>query len=119
MENNKYICPECGTIMNETYDKPALNLVCPKCGNKIATTRWEPIDLDSTEYEIIISKGNTESMDNIKLVSKLTGENYIKSKELLLNGFVCFKGKAIDVIVMKKKLDDYHIQYIINPNFPY
>ena len=119
MENNKYLCPECGEIMNETYDKPALNLTCPKCGNKIATTRWEPIDLDSTEYEIIISKGNEESMENIKLISKISGENYIKSKELLSNGFSYIKGSAIEVMNKKKILDDNHIKYTINPKYPY
>ena len=49
MEENKYICPQCGEEMMETYDKPALNLVCPKCGCQIATSRWEEIDLDDKD----------------------------------------------------------------------
>ena len=119
MENNKYLCPECGEIMNETYDKPALNLICPKCGNKIATTRWDPIDLDSTVYEITVLKGNAESTENVKLVSKIMGENYIKSKMLLSTGFLCFKGNAVEVQNKKKILDDNNIKYIINPKYPY
>ena len=53
-EKIKHYCPECGTEMNEIYEKPALNLICPKCRYKLATTRWEDIDLDTTSYKIIV-----------------------------------------------------------------
>lgn len=119
MEENKYLCPECGAQMYETYDKPALNLTCPKCGCKIATTRWEKIDLDGTDYEISIIQESNPSIDHIKIVSKILAKNFIQTKEALISGCVIFKGKAIDVKKYKALLDKNGITYKINPDFPY
>lgn len=111
-------CPECGAEMIPTYSKPALNYTCPKCGNSIATTLWETIDLDMTNYEIIILPNTSHITDNIKLVSKLTGENYIKSKELLTTGFSLFKGRAVEIKQIISKLDRTTLKYVIKPNYP-
>ena len=119
MEENKYLCPECGTQMYETYDKPALNLTCPKCGCKIATTRWEKIDLDPTDYEISIIQESNPSVNHIKIVFKLICKNLIQAKEVLISGCIIFKGKANDVKKYKNILDDNKITYRINPIFPY
>lgn len=119
MEENKYLCPECGTEMYETYDKPALNLTCPKCGCKIATTRWEKIDLDATEYEISINSEPNPSMDHIKIVSKMIGKNFVLTKEFLIKGGLIFKGKAVNVKKYKDELEKNKISYKISPNFPY
>lgn len=119
MEGNKYLCPECGNEMYETYEKPALNLTCPKCGCKIATTRWEKIDLDSTEYEILVMPESNPSMEHIKIVSKLIGKNFIITKDYMINGSTIFKGKAIDVKKYKDIFDANEILYKIYPDFPY
>ena len=119
MEENKYLCPECGAEMYETYEKPALNLTCPKCGCKIATTRWEKIDLDSTDYEISVIQEENPSIDHIKIISKILAKNFIQAKEALISGYILFKGKATDVKKYKTILDDNKIRYKINPDFPY
>ena len=118
-QKNKYICPECGTTMIETYEKPALNLECPNCNCKIATTRWEKIDLDKTIYEVIVLKMSNPSLENIKSISKLTGENFINSKALLTNGFTIYKGKAREIKNQICILDKENIEYKIVPDFPY
>ena len=117
MEENR--CPECGTIMLEEYEKPALNLTCPKCGCKIATTRWEAIDIDTVDYEIIIAKHDSPTMEQIKFISKQTGENFINSKKMLIEGGNYYKGNAKVIKEKKDSLDNNNIQYSISPEYPY
>lgn len=118
-ERSKNYCPDCGTEMTEIYEKPALNLTCPKCGCKIATTRWEKIDLDETNYVISVSHIENPTIQQIKVVSKIIGENFITSKKVLEKGGTVFEGKAVDVKSIVKTLKDMHIECIISPEFPY
>ena len=119
MEKNKFLCPECGAEMYETYDKPALNFTCPKCGCKIATTRWEKIDIDDTEYEIHLLPEAMPSISHIKIISKIAAKNFIASKEALINGEVIFKGKAVEIRQYRSMLDKNEIKYKIIPDFSY
>ncbi len=57
--------------------------ICPKCGCKIATTKWEDIDLDDADYKIVLKSLARPSMNQVKLISNLTGQNFIVSKKLL------------------------------------
>lgn len=50
-EKSKNYCLDCGAEMIEFYEKPSFALECPKCGYGIATTRWEDIDMDMTNYK--------------------------------------------------------------------
>ena len=119
MEENKYICPKCGAEMTAIYEKPALNLSCPKCGCEIATTKWDDIDLDDTDYEIILKAVESPTMDEIKIVSKMTGFNFIKSKSLMNNGGVLLKAKATEINANREILKKANIQFEIYPLFPY
>ena len=119
MEENKYICPKCGAEMIAVYEKPALNLTCPKCGCKIATTKWEDIDLDDTDYKIVLKSLAHPSMDQVKLISNLTGQNFIVSKRLLENGGVLLSTKAIEIREKKKLLNENGVDFSISPEFPY
>ena len=91
MEENKYICPKCGNEMIAVYEKPALNLTCPKCGCKIATTKWEDIDLDGTDYEVVLKPSINHSMEQIKFISNLTGLNLSLRKNFLKMVVFCLK----------------------------
>ncbi len=119
MEKNNYICPRCGAEMFGTYEKPALNLTCPKCGCKIATTKWDDIDLDNTVYIVSIVKCDNPNIEQIKLVSKITGQNFFKSKEIIINGEEIFRGKALDIIDFKKQLNINCLEIKIVPQFNY
>lgn len=119
MKKNEYICPNCGTTMNGVYEKPALNLICPKCGAKIATTVWDEIDLDDKEYTLTISPCNNPSIEQIKSISKITGLNYIEGKEKLANGKITFKGSATKILKIQNQLNENSIRYKIEPKFNY
>ena len=117
MEKTK--CPKCGTIMLEEYEKPALNLTCPKCGCKMATTRWEEIDLDPIDYEIVIMPNNNPQNEQIKFISKQIGDNFINSKKFLMKGGLYYKGNAKATKEKKVDLSDLKIDYVITPDFKY
>ena len=119
MEKRDYNCPECGTVMNETYEKPQLILTCPKCGCKIATTRWDEIDLDDNEYEITLVANDNPSIEQIKAVSKIAATNYKSSKEIIVNGKSIFRGNPIQVKDISQILKEKMLDYKISPDFPY
>ena len=105
--------------MNEIYNKPALNLICPKCGYKLATTRWEEIDLDTTIYAIKVKVIENPLISQIRSISKLIGSNFIVSKKALEEGATVFEGNAIDTKSKVELLKENNIEYIISPEFPY
>lgn len=119
MEDNKYICPECGAIMDVVYNKPALNLNCPKCGYALATTVWEEIDLDDTKYSMYLKVVINPSINQIRFVSNMTGVNYITSKSMLEKGALLFEGSAVDTLANKKELEKNNISFSIEPLFKY
>ncbi|MCQ2741851.1 MAG: hypothetical protein MJ239_00925 [Bacilli bacterium] len=119
MESNKYICPDCGAEMLQEYEKPALNLSCPKCGCKIATTKWEEIDLDDTVYSICIEPFENPTMEQIKVISKSTGMNFAASKTFLKSGGILFRGSATEILEKKKTLEANSCLFHIAPTFKY
>ena len=119
MENNKRKCPQCGTEMVETYEKPALNFTCPKCGFQIASSRWDDIDLDDTCYEINLLPIKSPTIEEIKFISNQTGINYLKCKELLIEGGVLFTGTANETKARKEILESKHFKIKIVPDFSY
>lgn len=118
-KENKYYCPDCGTEMLAVYEKPALNLTCPNCGCKLATTKWETIDLDETIYEIETLSIKNPSLDQIKVFAKLTGNNFVASKDLIKKGYSVFKGLAKNLKNTAKILDAHSFKYKITPDYPY
>ncbi len=119
MESNKYICPDCGADMLQEYEKPALNLSCPKCGCKIATTKWEEIDLDDAVYSICVEPFENPTMEQIKVISKSTGMNFAASKTFLKSGGILFRGSATEILEKKKTLEASSCLFHIAPTFKY
>lgn len=119
MEKNKYLCPQCGSEMISEYQNPALNLICPKCGCKIATTRWERIDLDGQDYEIFLEKNEKPSIEAIRLISHLAGINYGQAKKLFEMGGSLLKSNALEIRKERDFLSRNHINFLIKPEFPY
>lgn len=111
-------CPQCGVIMNETKNGPALNYKCPKCGYAEATTDQSWSGWDTTSYEVSIEKINEPSNDTIKLVSNLTGKNFIDSKAILKAGGIILKGKQSEILEKLKELKKNNVKHTVSPKFP-
>ena len=118
MEKNN-ICDKCGAELRVDRCGCAVTYTCPNCGWSVATTEWDPIDLDETEYVFRLSEGNPVDKATLSLVSKLTGKNFIASKKAIEELEVIFKGRARDAVEMRGFLDKSGIRYSIEPELPY
>ena len=119
MENAEIkICPICGEVLTKIVDGSSLVFECPKCKYGEATTIAQGIEWDDTEYTLSVPASRPE-LDQIKAVAKITGLNWIKSKALLAEGGVVFKGRAEHVKKIACSLRGCSIQPIIVPAFPY
>lgn len=112
-------CPKCGNDVIVKFNGNEIINKCIKCDYEAVTTYNSKMDLDNTKYVISILSNNDTSLDNIKLISKLTGEGFIKSKEYLQSGFSFEKEYAEKILKKKQIFDDYDIKYEIIPKFPY
>lgn len=114
------ICEKCGTEMEETWNPPSYSIVCPKCGWGIATTKFEPIDEDRTDYSINLLPSSSPAIEIVKAISRISELNFLESKSVAVNGTVDLcKGKARDISKKKAILDGVGANYQIEPPFPY
>lgn len=112
-------CPKCGKELIVMNNGREIINKCTSCDYEVVTTYNSPMDLDSTKYVISILSENEISLENIKLISKLTGFNYVQSKNYLQNGYSFEKEYAETVLEKKKEFDKYGIKYQIISKFPY
>ena len=114
----KVICEVCGSLMEYFIEGHSQGWKCKKCDNEFVTTYIEPIDLDVTEYEISILKAE-KAKENFKIISKITGENYLKVKQILESCGLIYKGQARKIKEITETLDKANIGYKISPQFIY
>lgn len=118
MEKNN-ICPDCGAELRIDRCGCAVTYTCPKCGWSVATTEWEPIDLDETEYAISIADGTVPDKKTLSLVSRMTGLNFIASKKLIESRGILWSGRARDAQEKIAFLKSEGLPFQITPTFPY
>ena len=114
-------CNNCGTKMINKSKGPYIHFVCPSCGNAITSydyTRDDPIKFDEAVYGVKLTD-KVISAKTLKLVSKISGLNYLQCKKNIENGDIAFSGKAIDIIEYLKTLKDNNVAFEMSPNFIY
>ena len=117
----KIKCEQCGAEMLNQSKGPYVHCVCPNCGNAYATydySKDDPIKFDESIYVVKVV-GNKSSANVLKIVSKLSGQNYVKCKELIDNNCAILSGKARDIIDSLKELKTNNIRFEIMPSFKY
>lgn len=112
-------CPKCGNELIIINNGREIKNKCSVCDYEVVTTYNSEMDNDTTKYVISILKDNCVSIDNIKLISKMTGDNFILSKFYLINGYDFEQTYAEQVQERKHLLDENKIKYTILPKFPY
>ncbi len=117
----KMKCEKCGAEMIDQSKGSHIHLICPKCGHALATydyTKENPIKIDKTVYTVK-SINNKATLELIKIVSKINGENYLQCKKLIENNGIIFSGKAVEIITLLNELKPLNVKYEISPKFPY
>ena len=112
-------CLSCGENMICKIEEHTLVWECPKCGDGLATTYFEPIETDDTEYSISISAISSPDINQIKLVSNILNVNFIKTKFLLQEGNATIADKAVKIRDYARSLNEKSVQFKITPDFPY
>lgn len=113
-------CEKCGSEMEIQLKGSCLGVVCPNCGWGIASTYIDPLRADWTDYTIRLNADGKASVDAIKAVSKLSGCNYLKAKDVIENtGGAILSGKATEIADAKNLLDSLGLNYETTPPFPY
>ena len=116
----KVICEKCGAEMQPIDPNLHCGMTCPQCGWGWATSPYDPMLEDDTEYSIMLLAGNDRSEDVVKAISQLTVQNYLNSRKMIIDApLVIYSGRAEQVKDLIEKLDLAAILYEINPEFPY
>ena len=106
--------------MVNVRDNSVQGWLCPICGWGVVTTYIDEIYLDKTEYSIFIKNVTNINKDKIKLISKISGVNYIVAKQMLEKDSICIlKSQAIDIKKAICELENADIPFEVTPEFNY
>lgn len=117
---NKIICEKCGAEMKPIDPRINCGMTCPQCGWGWATSPYSPMLEDETDYSVTLLAGNSKSEDVIKVISHITGQNYLSARKMIDTAPVkIISGRANQIKDYIKELDFASIQYETDPEFPY
>ena len=111
-------CLSCGTEMECKIEGHNLSWICHNCGDGLATSYFEPIELDQTEYCLHIAPVTSPSADVLRYFSQLLMCNYMQAKARL-NDEIIIKEKATKVREIVRELITFNLDYTITPDYPY
>lgn len=115
-EVNKMLCEKCKTQMIYVRENSVQGWTCPVCGWEILTTFIDQIHQDMTEYSICTKRITNIDQDKIKVISKISGVNYIVAKQMLEKEGICIlKAKAIDIQKAICELENVNIPFEVTP----
>lgn len=109
-------CPECGSKTYPIQEGRTIGTKCTKCDWSVVTTYIPPIEQDNKIYTIKICNGDYHNENQIKLISKLAGVNFLQARELLRkHDSTVFSGKASETKRVKTNLESLNIIFKITP----
>lgn len=114
------LCEKCETKMKYIKEGCGICWTCPHCNWGYATSYFEPIELDHTQYGIFLSGNHEATLENIKLIAGISGFNYLRTREVLKSeNAIIFKGSALEIKAVLLRLRVCGIKYHVAPDFPY
>ena len=112
-------CPWCHYHLESFCEDSVMGLRCTNCDWCIVTTYIEPIRADITHYTLSIDKIENPSLEQLRVVSKMLGVNYLKTRKLLQNGEAKLIDFAVEIYEHKTILSLNNIAFSIYPEYPY
>lgn len=114
------LCKKCHTEMIAIQEDNVGGLICPKCGWNIVATKIDDIMLDTKIYQLYALKNENINMNQIRVLSKISGANYIcikrnvtKNKMLIMSDSAMKIKDALQMIKKEK------IEFDVVPDFKY
>lgn len=113
-------CPVCNHELIPMKEGSSIGVRCSNCEYSVVTSYIDPIYEDENTYTLMLEADNVCDKTCMKIISRITGENFIQAKKLISSApVVIAEGKAMDILTIKKELDENSIKYSISPIFPY
>lgn len=112
-------CLSCGTDMICKIEGHCLSWNCPNCGDGVATSHFEPIEVDQTKYTLTIMKIALPTKEEIRLTSQILNVNFLLARRLLIDGTAELSERAQVIQKAASSLKDSNIPFSICPSFPY
>lgn len=113
-------CEKCGTEMKCIKDGHSLSWICSTCGNGVATSFFNAYETDVNTYIVTLTASFKASVNDLRLIAEISGCNYIEAKKKIESAPIdLFRGKAVHVKEIKKKMEAAGINFEIKPDFPY
>jgi hypothetical protein len=112
-------CISCGAEMEQKINGHCISWHCSNCGDGLASSYYDEIELDRTDYSIVINPIPTPSVEQLKTISKYLNMNYIEIRKLLTLGEAKITRKATEVKTIVSELTKVDIDFDITPSFPY
>ena len=113
------LCPNCRADISYYMESSSCGYQCTSCEWGIVTTSISPIYCDRTDYTVSIAKIEEPSANQIRVIAKLLGVNYLKARNLLLEGEAQITECAVEVQKHRAILREAGIAHGISPLFPY
>jgi len=118
--DDKVFCEKCGSEMVIKRQGSTQGLYCTNCDWAVVTTYVPDIVKDSTVYEVQLTKADFGNKQHLKVLADVLNVNLLQARNIAKESSgVIFKGAAVDVDEVKKKLESVDIEYEIAPDFPY
>ncbi len=112
------LCERCATLLEEKKEGRSQGMICPVCGWSVMTTVIPEIERDTKLYDIYISKNDYRDKLKIKALSEISGLNFLRSREIMINGGkIISQEKATNIVCIKNKLMSVNIKFSIFPEF--
>ena len=92
-----------------------------QCGWNIVTTKIDDIMLDTQLYQLYILKNEHINRNQIRILSKISGMNYICIKQNIVtrNKTLLISDRAFKIKAIKEMLEKEKIQFEVVPEFKY
>jgi hypothetical protein len=114
-------CNKCGGELVYRQEGRIQGAYCMNCCTwAVIATYFPEYEVDETDYCIYAINAQFEDLNKIRVVSAITGMNYLDVRKLLQQDkTIIFKGKAPEIMKIRKTLDDAGMHYEIEPDFKY
>ena len=114
------LCEKCHTEMITLQEDNVGGMICPKCKWNIVATKLDDIILDTEIYQLYALKNENINMSQIRVLSKISGENYLCIKRnVTKNKMLIISARATKIKDVLKLLEKEKIEFDVVPDFKY
>ena len=113
-------CEVCGSKTEYRIEASTKGLFCTQCDWSVVSTCIPEIEQDIIKYKVFLLPIDNINKDKIKVLAKAANINLIQAKKMYKERkpFI-LEAEAIEVNEVRKIFDDWSINYVIEPDFPY